>query len=70
MADKTKKIPHIKPVNNFALLFVLTLFQGISGIASAASGEEFSVKVLFSMGILIFVEWAYVEKDTSYKACK
>jgi len=60
MAKKAKKVPHIKPVNNFALLFVLSVFQFLTGFSAAAAGEAFSVKVLASVGILILLEWIYV----------
>ncbi len=60
MAKKAKKVPHIKPVNNFALLFVLSVFQLFTGFSAAAAGEAFSVKVLASVGILILLEWIYV----------
>ena len=35
-ATKQKKLPHIKPINNFALLMVLSVFQLLSGTAPAA----------------------------------
>lgn len=60
MVKRAKKVPHIKPVNNFALLFVLSVFQLLTGFSAAAAGEEFSVKVLASVGILILLEWIYV----------
>ncbi len=60
MADKTKKIPHIKPINNFALLFVLSLFQLLTGVASAGANNDFSFKALATLVILVAVEWIYV----------
>ena len=36
MANKAKKIPHIKPINNFAMLFVLSIFQLITGLCYSA----------------------------------
>ena len=36
MANKAKKIPHIKPINNFAMLFVLSIFQLITGFEAAS----------------------------------
>ena len=35
-ATKQKKLPRIKPINNFALLMVLSVFQLISGTAAPA----------------------------------
>ena len=34
-ATKQKKLPRIKPINNFALLMVLSVFQLLSGTAAA-----------------------------------
>ncbi|MDD6729242.1 MAG: FtsW/RodA/SpoVE family cell cycle protein [Eubacteriales bacterium] len=60
MAARTKKIPNIKPINNFALLLVLSVFQLITGVQAAAAGDEFSFRAILSMIILIAAEWAYV----------
>ena len=57
---KAKKVPHIKPLNNFVMLFVLSVFQIFTGYSAAAAGESLSVKMLISMGIFIAVEWIYV----------
>ena len=35
-ATKQKKLPRIKPINNFALLMVLSVFQLLSGPAAPA----------------------------------
>lgn len=58
--DKVKKIPHIKPINNFALLSVLSVFQLFTGYCAAVAGEVFSGKVMLSIGIFIALEWVYV----------
>ncbi|MCC8073458.1 MAG: FtsW/RodA/SpoVE family cell cycle protein [Clostridiales bacterium] len=60
MAKKMKKIPNIKPVNNFALLAVLSLFQLLTGLSAACAGDEFSGKMIASSCILIVFEWIYV----------
>lgn len=57
---KTKKMHKVKPVNNFLLLIVLTVFQLITGIVSASSGEEFQGRVFFALGVLVAVEWLYL----------
>lgn len=44
MANKAKKIPHIKPINNFAMLFVLSIFQLITGFEAASAHNDFSTK--------------------------
>ena len=36
-ATKQKKLPRIKPINNFALLMVLSVFQLLSGTAAAGA---------------------------------
>ena len=60
MANKTKKLPVIKPINNFAMLTMLTAFQIVTGYFSAAAGDKFSIKVILSFCIFIAVEWVYV----------
>lgn len=60
MASKTKKVPHIKPINNFAMLVVLTVFQLITGFSASAVGGEISFKVILSSLIFIGLEWLYV----------
>ena len=60
MAKKTKRLPHIKPINNFAMLLVLTVFQLITGYFASVAGGELSGKVILSQIIFIAVEWVYV----------
>lgn len=60
MANKTKKMPHIKPINNFAMLIVLTVFQIITGYLSAFGTGQLEFKVVLSQLIFIVLEWAYV----------
>lgn len=60
MAGKTKKVPHIKPINNFAMLFLLSVFQIFTGYSAAVAENEMSTKMLTSMAIYIAVEWVYV----------
>ena len=57
-APKQKKLPHIKPINNFALLMVLSVFQLLSGTAGGTG--TFEVKVLLCTLALIVLEWLYV----------
>lgn len=59
-ATKQKKLPHIKPINNFALLMVLSVFQLLSGTAAAGGTGTFEVKVLLCTLTLIVLEWLYV----------
>lgn len=60
MAGKSKKIPNIKPINNFAMMFVLSLFQLVTNYCAAVSSGELQLKVLVSTGIFIAVEWVYI----------
>lgn len=57
---KLKRLPHIKPINNFALLLVLSLFQLLTGYSAAVAGESLSVKALASIAVFVAVEWIYV----------
>ena len=52
-ATKQKKLPRIKPINNFALLMVLSVFQLLSGTAAAGGTGTFEVKVLLCTLALI-----------------
>ena len=57
---KQKKLPRIKPINNFALLMVLSVFQLLSGTAAAGGTGTFEVKVLLCTLALIVLERLYV----------
>ena len=60
MKDKIKRPVRIKPVNNFALLFVLSLFQLVTGFAGANCGDAFEPKVMIALALLIATEWVYL----------
>lgn len=60
MANKAKKIPHIKPINNFAMLFILSIFQLITGFEAASAHNDFSTKAMLANIVLIALEWVYV----------
>lgn len=55
-----KRFHKAKPVNNFLLLFFLSIFQIITGFISANSGKEFQPKVVLALGCLIITEWVYL----------
>lgn len=55
-----KHFHKVKPVNNFLLLFFLSIFQIITGFISANSGKEFQPKVVLALGCLILTEWVYL----------
>ena len=55
-ATKQKKLPRIKPINNFALLMVLSVFQLLSGTAAAGGTGTFEVKVLLcTLALIVFL---------------
>lgn len=58
--NKQKRVPKIKPVNNFLLMTLVTVFQLVTAFISANSGDTFEIKVMAAMLILIVVEWAYL----------
>lgn len=57
---KNKKMPKIKPVNNFLLLFVLSIFQIVTGFIAANCGEKFEMKALLALLCLVATEWIYL----------
>ncbi|MCC8015939.1 MAG: hypothetical protein LIO43_00755, partial [Clostridiales bacterium] len=59
-AKKHKRMPKIKPINNFALLAFLSLFQIVTAFKAAYGSSGFEIKMLVSMGALIAVEWIYL----------
>jgi len=61
MADKkTKKLHKIKPINNFAMLFLITVFQLATGFSAANAGEAFESRVMLSAGLFAVLEWVYL----------
>lgn len=58
--QKLKKAPKIKPVNNFLLLFILSLFQVATGFIAANCGEQFEMKALLALLCLVALEWVYL----------
>lgn len=60
MAQKLKRMPKIKPINNFLLLFFLSLFQVITGFVAANSYDEFQTKVMLALLCLVATQWVYL----------
>lgn len=60
MAQKLKRMPKIKPVNNFLLMFFLSLFQVITGFVAANSYDEFQTKVMLALLCLVATQWVYL----------
>ena len=57
---KRNKIHHIKPINNFALLALLSVFQLVTAYFAAASYESFNIKVMVCLIVFLIFEWIYV----------
>lgn len=64
MADKAKskakKMPKIKPINNFAMLLIISVFQLATGFSAANAGEAFESKVMLAVGLMVVLEWVYL----------
>lgn len=60
MGNKNKRMPRVKPINNFALLSVLSLFQLVTGFIGASAKDEFQPKVILALLCLVVTEWVYV----------
>lgn len=58
--SKAKKMPKIKPINNFAMLFIISVFQLATGFSAANAGEAFESKVMLAVGLLVVLEWVYL----------
>ena len=60
MGSKAKKSPKIRPVNNFLVLFVLSLFQVLTGFIAASCGDEFQMKAMLALLCFVATEWVYL----------
>lgn len=57
--SNNKRMPKIKPVNNFLLLAVLSVFQIITGFIGANSSDKFQPKVMLALLCLVATQWVY-----------
>lgn len=57
---KAKKLPKVKPINNFLMLAILTIFQLITGFVASYQDSEIQVKLLVAMGLFVVTEWVYL----------
>lgn len=57
---KLKKTPKIKPVNNFLMLFILTMIQLATALSAAYSEGAFEYKVIAAMGLFVATQWIYL----------
>ena len=54
---KNKRRTKIKPINNFALLFLISIFQTITSVTAALSVDKNGVQIIIAMAIFIAIEW-------------
>ena len=55
-----KKLPKIKPINNFAMLLIISVFQLVTAFSAAYTPESFEKKVLLAAALLVLTEWIYL----------
>ena len=60
MAKNNRKPVRVKPINNFLLLLILSVFQIGTGYLSASTGEEFELSAMLALLCLVAVEWVYL----------
>ena len=48
-----KKLPKIKPINNFLMLLIISVFQLVTAFSAAYSHEKFENKVLLAAAFLV-----------------
>lgn len=59
MAEKTKNRIKIKPLNNFAMLAAISVFEAVLAFSSASSLKEFSFLMIGVFALFIALQWAY-----------
>lgn len=59
--NKIKKTPKIKPINNFAILAFLSVFQMITAVcAGYRANDDYKTIVVVAMGLFVATEWIYL----------
>lgn len=59
--NKIKKTPKIKPINNFAILAFLSVFQMITAVcAGYRANDDYKTIVVVAMGLFVVTEWVYL----------
>lgn len=56
---KNNKRPKIKPLNVFSMLFILSVFQLVTGYQAASCHEQFELPALLALTFLVLTEWVY-----------
>lgn len=58
--ENAKKLPKIRPINNFAMLALMTVFQAVTAFCAAGADGAFEMKVITAMALFIATEWVYL----------
>ncbi len=59
--NRIKKTPKIKPINNFAILAFLSVFQMITGFcAGFRANDDYKTIVVIAMALFVITEWVYL----------
>ncbi|MCD7723619.1 MAG: FtsW/RodA/SpoVE family cell cycle protein [Clostridiales bacterium] len=58
--SKAKRPPKIKPMNNFAMMIFLCVFELAASFSSSFATGAFEYKVILSAGILCAAQWLYL----------
>ncbi len=59
--NKIKRTPKIKPINNFAILAFLSVFQMVTAFcAGYRANDEYKTIVVIAMALFVITEWVYL----------
>lgn len=58
--ENAKRLPKIRPINNFAMLALMTVFQAVTAFCAAGADGAFEMKVITAMALFIATEWIYL----------
>ena len=58
--ENAKRLPKIRPINNFAMLALMTVFQAVTAFCAAGADGAFEIKVISAMALFIATEWIYL----------
>lgn len=58
--ENAKRLPKIRPINNFAMLALMTVFQAVTAFCAAGADGAFEMKVITAMALFIATEWVYL----------
>ncbi len=58
--NELKRPPKIKPINNFTMMTLLTVFELVASFSASFGTGEFHFQVLLAIVVLCIVEWIYL----------